>query len=110
MGSEGSSPEFWRIMEISFPEAVRDRRLEEQRIEQARQVRLESDKKDERWERIVAASYDERIADYFLYGIGSEESLIAQLQREYDLSEQESLEAIDKAIGQLSEVVNYDEA
>ena len=111
MANNGSPREFWKIMEASFPEAAHDRHLEEQRIEQARQANLRSDKDDERWERMIAASYDERIAGYFLDGIGDEESLIAQLQREYGLSEEDAEKAIDKSISQFTEVVDYgDEA
>jgi len=43
--------------------------------------------------------------------MGTEESLIAYLQREYDLTEQEAENAIDIAIGEFGEVTGYgDEA
>ena len=84
--------------------------MDEQIRERARQ-KLEIEDRAMQWERYTAASYDDRIADYFLYGLGDEESLIAQLQRDYELSEQEVVEAIDKAIGQLQDVTDYgDEA
>ena len=39
-------------------------------------------------------------------GIGEEESLIAQLQRKYHVSEEEAEEAINEALGRLTEVVD----
>jgi len=101
--------EFLKIIRDEFPEYQHKHFLEE-RTQQHAQLET-SDDEDKKWERAIAASYDERIADYFLYGVGDEESLIAQLQRNYELSEQETLDAIDRGIGQLFELTDYgDEA
>jgi len=97
--------EFLKIIKSEFPEYEHTHFFEE-RLQQY--VRAETNDDDEKWERITAASNDDRIADYFLFGKGEEEFLFAELQRDYDLlSEEEAEQAIDKGIGQLSEVTDY---
>lgn len=98
--------EFLRIVETEFPEYQHKHFLEERTQQQAQPET--SEEEDEKWERITAASYDDRIADYFLFGKGEEEFLSAQLQRDYGLlSQEEAEQAIDKGIGQLSELTDY---
>jgi hypothetical protein len=103
--------EFWKIIEAGLPEYANDRLLDGQPKQQLPDNLEEPDDREERQRRITTASYDKRIADYFFYGIGNEESLIAQLQRGYDLNEEDACQAINMGIGHQGEVVDYgDEA
>lgn len=100
------NPEFWNIVESNFPDAAADRRLE---IQVDQRARLGADEADIRWEQIVAASYDGRIADFEYRSSISEEFLRSQLQRDYGLTEQEVEQAIDRGIGQLHELVDFND-
>jgi len=78
----------------------------DEHVQQQPPQSLELDQDKSQGERIIAASHDGAIADYFMDGIGEEESLIAQLQRKYHVSEEEAEEAINEALGRLTEVVD----
>lgn len=97
--------EFKAIVEYNFPGSSVD--LNPANNSPARLE--EEDEKDRRWERVVAASYDGRIAEYFLRGIGTEESLASQLCRDYNLTAEEVVSAIDRGIGQFHELVDFDD-
>jgi DNA-binding transcriptional regulator LsrR (DeoR family) len=60
--------------------------------------------------RMIEAATDPNIVDYFVKGAGTEEALIAYLERVYDLTEAEVVSAIDLAIGNLHEITDYGEA
>jgi hypothetical protein len=107
------NPEYWKIMEASFPEASHSHYLE-LKSDLERAEKLEQSKgaiQNERLNRIMQASEDPVIFYYFSNQPGSEETLKAHIQRQYDLSETEARSAIDCGIGKLHEVAGYgDEA
>src|SRR5438105_12884175 len=72
-------------------------------------IKVETLDEDDREVIIEKAARDIRIADYVIYGKGSVESLIAGLERDYNLSEAEADQAINRGIGQLAEIVDYDD-
>ncbi len=118
MNREESTPDFWDIVGVDYPEeAVAGRALDHARqLEKVGDTQSfgpqpeVNDSPDQSGD-ISNASRDHNIAAYFLHGMGTEESLIAYLQREYDLTEQEAENAIDIAIGEFGEVTGYgDEA
>jgi hypothetical protein len=108
MANSGS--EFWSIMENNFVEAKHDHYVEIRQDLDSELERQQQIKKDERISRIIEAATDPNIADYFVKGSGTEEALIAYLERVYGLTEAEVLSAIDLAIGNLHEITDYGEA
>jgi hypothetical protein len=111
MAKENS--EFWKIMEANFSVAQHDHCIEIQSDLQQMQKKEASNNEHlsgEGFNKVVNASNDPMIAHFFVDGAGSEESLIAYLQRSYDITETEALSAIDWGIGKLHEITDYGEA
>lgn len=99
--------DFWTIVGTSFPEHIEDRF----KFEHANQLKKVRD--DERAQEALVASKigaanDDRVAAYFLDGSGSLDMLVAQLQADYGLTEEESLEAINQGRALLSDEVSLD--
>jgi hypothetical protein len=103
------NPEFWNIVEANFLQASHDHHIElKSDLEKAEKLEQERRAvKNERLNLIVQASEDPAIAQYFLDGVGSEDSLTAHIQRHYELSATEAFSAIDLGIGKLHEIVDY---
>jgi hypothetical protein len=108
-----SNPEYWGIMEANFPQASHDHHkelksdLEKAEILEQRRLAMHN----ARLNQIIQASEDPAITGYFIDGAGTEEGLIAHIQRQHGLSETEAFSAIDLGIGKLREIVGYgDEA
>ena len=100
-------------MEANFPTAAHDHHVE-LRADLEKAERLEHQRLadlNERLSLITQASEDPAIYAYFVDGNGSEEALLAHMQRSWELSETEAFSAIDLGIGKLHEVVDHgDEA
>jgi hypothetical protein len=105
------SKEFWSIVEASFPEAQQQDNTTKLQAPVEDQPTDQQQKGNETIAKILLASNDPRIADYWLHGVGTEEGLIVALERGYDLTESEAISAIDCGLGKLGdEVAGYDEA
>lgn len=107
--SRGRSPDFWYIMKGSFPEAheAHARELQHDLELERRMEEISA----ERQALIYQASMDPAIADCLLFDNGETEELIAYLQGEHGLTEEEARNAADIGLHDPNEVVDYgDEA
>jgi len=114
-------PDFWNIIATEFPRYEADWLLADKPPiedwlldQQAPEVAAENSEVNElmREMRIDNASSDERIIEYFLEVDGSfssEEALRAALERDYGVSEEEADEAMHRALGQIEDVVSFDD-
>lgn len=104
---ESRDGDFWSIVDSSFPDHAQDRLAEQ--MDQIKKVR---DHEERVLEALIAskigAANDDRVAAYFLEGSGSLDMLVAQLQTDYGLTEEESLEAINQGRALLSDEVSLD--
>lgn len=103
---ESRKAEFWSIVDSSFPEHAQDRAVYEQTKQ--RQIDQELRSEEARIAGKIGAANDDRVAAHFLEGAGDLESLIAQLQSEYSLSEQDALDAIGDGINIIRDVISID--